>query len=58
MGSQEWLERFGLKARRLLFYDALEDVSFRHDKAAQVHNKNEIILQIFVYKKSFKMMKL
>ena len=30
MSSREWLERFGLKARRLGFYDVLSGVAFKH----------------------------
>jgi hypothetical protein len=30
MGSREWLEKYGLKARKLGFYDVLASVAFKH----------------------------
>ena len=30
MNSREWLERNGLKAKRLGFYDILANVAFKH----------------------------
>lgn len=28
--SQKWLQKYGLKAQKLTFYDVLADCSFRH----------------------------
>ena len=30
MSSREWLDKFGLKAKKLGFYDILAGVAFRH----------------------------
>ncbi|KAM3936128.1 von Willebrand factor A domain-containing protein 3B [Leptodactylus fuscus] len=42
VSSKEWLKKFGLKAEKLLFYDALSDCAFRHsDGVVDIKTKPE-----------------
>ncbi|XP_073520664.1 von Willebrand factor A domain-containing protein 3B isoform X2 [Phyllobates terribilis] len=42
VSSKEWLEEFGLKPQKLLFYDALADCAFRHsDGVVDIKTKPE-----------------